>query len=293
MGCKCWGSMDVVLWCIIVLSLSHVSMGLEHKPSKWEVEYMHGAPDFLEHVVMGINGQFPGPTIRTKAGDTIVVDLVNKLHNEGVIIHWHGIGQDFLLLSSVHQPGTYFYHVHYGMQRSEGLYGSLIVDIADGKKEPFRYDDEPNLLLSDWWHKSSHEQEVDISSNPYRWIGEPQDHNVTVVQGDGNYVQPNPTLSKYWISIGVRREPKTRQALAILSYSESKTSLHVSHLKHLNGTIMIVARHSLKAYLPSKTKIISQYPRPITVRSTSLTPKTKSVDSSIILSVIHSLLGLP
>ncbi|KAK5813484.1 hypothetical protein PVK06_028934 [Gossypium arboreum] len=87
--------MDVVLWCIIVLSLSHVSMGLEHKPLKWEVECMHGAPDCLEHVVIGINGQFPGPTIRAKAGDTIVVDLVNKLH-------WHGIGQAFLLLSSRH-----------------------------------------------------------------------------------------------------------------------------------------------------------------------------------------------
>ncbi|KAA3468811.1 L-ascorbate oxidase-like [Gossypium australe] len=265
---------------------------------------MHGAPDCLEHVVMGINGQFPGPTIRAKAGDTIVVDLVNKLHNEGVVIHWHGIGQAFLLLSSLHVI-------------SEGLSGSLIVDIADGKKEPFRYHDELNLLLSDWWHKSSHEQEVGISSNPYRWISSsisqckfkneynahPQswnktyrlriasitalaslnlaieDGNVTVVEGDGNYVQPNQTLSKYWISIGVRRrEPKTRQALAILSYSESKTSLHVSHLKHLNGTIMIVARHSLKAYLPSRTKIISQYPRPITVGLSFLTPKTKSVD---------------
>lgn len=72
------------------------------------------------------------------------------------------------------QPGTYFYHGHYGMQRSAGLYGSLIVDMADGEKEPFRYDAEFNLLLSDWWHKSVHEQEVGLSSNPFRWIGEPQ-----------------------------------------------------------------------------------------------------------------------
>ncbi|KAK5813483.1 hypothetical protein PVK06_028933 [Gossypium arboreum] len=233
------------------------------------------------------------------------------------------------------QPGTYFYHVHYGMQRSEGLYGSLIVHIADGKKEPFRYDDELNLLLSDWWHKSSHEQEyvcllingrgpnlsvyqlANASSkemnnaHPRSWnktyrlrIASTtalaslhlaiEDHNVTEVEGDGNYVQPNQTLSKYWISIGVRRrESKTRQALAILNYSESKTSLNVSHLKHLNGTIMIVARHSLKAYLPSKAKIISQNPRPITVGSSFLTPKTKSMDSSSGLSIIHSLLGLP
>ncbi|MBA0554790.1 hypothetical protein Golob_013872, partial [Gossypium lobatum] len=199
MGCKCWGSMDVVLWCIIVLSLSHVSMGLEHKPLKWEVEYMHGAPDCQEHVVMGINGQFPGPTIRAKAGVTIDVDLVNKLHNEGV-------------------PGTYFYHGHYGMQRSEGLYGSLIVDIADGKKEPFRYDDDrtqpivegPNLSVHQLANASSKEKN---NAHPQSWnktyrlriasttalaslLLAIEDHNVTVVEGDGNCVQPNQTLSK-------------------------------------------------------------------------------------------------
>lgn len=72
------------------------------------------------------------------------------------------------------QAGTYFYHGHLGMQRSAGLYGSLIVDVAEGEKEPFHYDGEFNLLLSDWWHKSVHEQEVGLSSNPFRWIGEPQ-----------------------------------------------------------------------------------------------------------------------
>lgn len=72
------------------------------------------------------------------------------------------------------QPGTYFYHGHYGMQRSAGLYGSLIVDVADGEKETFHYDGEFNLLLSDWWHQGVHEQEVGLSSNPFRWIGEPQ-----------------------------------------------------------------------------------------------------------------------
>ena len=45
------------------------------------------------HVVMDINGQFPGPTIRAKAGDTIVMELTNKLHTEGVVIHRHGIRQ--------------------------------------------------------------------------------------------------------------------------------------------------------------------------------------------------------
>lgn len=60
------------------------------------------------------------------------------------------------------------------MQRAAGLYGSLIVDLEEGKKEPFQYDEEINLLLSDWWHTSIQEQEVGLKSNPMRWIGEPQ-----------------------------------------------------------------------------------------------------------------------
>jgi len=72
------------------------------------------------------------------------------------------------------QAGTYFYHGHYGMQRSAGLYGSMIVDVAEGEKEPFHYDGEFDLLLSDWWHKSVHHQEVGLSSRPMRWINEPQ-----------------------------------------------------------------------------------------------------------------------
>ncbi|KAE8711486.1 L-ascorbate oxidase [Hibiscus syriacus] len=200
-----WGSMDAVLCCIIALSLVHVSLGAKARHFKWEVEYMYRSPDCLEHIVMGINGQFPGPTIRAKAGDTIVVELTNKLHTEGVVIHWHGIrqlgtpwadgtasisqcainpGETFKYRFKVDRPGTYFYHGHYGMQRSAGLYGSLIVDVADGEKEPFHYDGELNLLLSDWWHQGVHEQEVGLSSNPFRWIGEPQS---LLINGRGQY----------------------------------------------------------------------------------------------------------
>ncbi|KAK1313635.1 L-ascorbate oxidase [Acorus calamus] len=158
---------------------------------KWDVEYVYWKPDCLEGVVIGINGQFPGPTIWAKAGDTVVVELKNKLTTEGVVIHWHGIrqlgtpwadgtaaisqcainpGQTFEYRFKVDKPGTYFYHGHYGMQRSAGLYGSLIVDVADGNKEPFKYDGEFNFLLSDWWHQSISAQEVGLSSIPFRWI---------------------------------------------------------------------------------------------------------------------------
>lgn len=70
------------------------------------------------------------------------------------------------------------------MQRSAGLYGSLVVDVAEGEKEPFHYDGELNLLLSDWWHQSVHEQELGLSSKPFRWPGEPQS---LLMNGRGQY----------------------------------------------------------------------------------------------------------
>ncbi|XP_076901754.1 L-ascorbate oxidase-like [Bidens hawaiensis] len=190
--------------CCFGLFVSSV-LGAKIRHFKWEVEYMYGAPDCLENVVMGINGQLPGPTIRARAGDTVHVNLTNKLHTEGVVIHWHGIrqlgtpwadgtasisqcainpGETFVYRFKVDKAGTYFYHGHYGMQRSAGLYGMLIVDVIKGKKEPFRYDGEFDLLLSDWWHKGVHQQEVDLYANPMRWIGEPQS---LLINGRGQY----------------------------------------------------------------------------------------------------------
>ncbi|WCJ41514.1 L-ascorbate oxidase [Euphorbia peplus] len=166
---------------------------------------MFHCPDCVENVVIGINGTFPGPTIRARAGNIVRIEVTNKLHTEGVVIHWHGIrqigtpwadgtasisqcpiypGETFTYKFILDKPGTYFYHGHYGMQRSAGLYGFLIVDVEEGESEPFRYDGEINLLLSDWWHQSSHHQEVRLSSNPMKWIGEPQ---TLLINGRGQY----------------------------------------------------------------------------------------------------------
>uniref|UniRef100_A0ACD6AHM5 Uncharacterized protein n=1 Tax=Avena sativa TaxID=4498 RepID=A0ACD6AHM5_AVESA len=315
--------------CCALLLAPHCAEAAKARHFKWEVGNMFWSPDCEEKVLIGINGQFPGPTIRAKAGDTIVVELKNGLHTEGVVIHWHGIRQigtpwadgtaaisqcaiqpeeTFTYRFVVDKPGTYFYHGHYGMQRAAGLYGSLIVDVADGEEEPFKYDGELNLLLSDWYHESIYNQMVGLSSSPMRWIGEPQsllingrgqfncslaaahtpgtkqctaggnkhcapvilpvqpnktyrlrissttslaslnlaigNHKLTVVEADGNYVEPfvvddmdiysgdsysvllttdqNPS-SNYWISVGVRgRNPKTAPALALLNYRSNR-----------------------------------------------------------------------
>ncbi|OWM69087.1 hypothetical protein CDL15_Pgr025274 [Punica granatum] len=190
---------------ILLSTLIHPSLGSKTRRFKWDVEYMFWSPDCVENIVMGINGQFPGPNIRARAGDTVHVELTNKLYTEGVVIHWHGIrqfgspwadgtasisqcainpGETFIYQFKVERAGTYFYHGHYGMQRSAGLYGSLIVNLPEGEREPFHYDREFSLLLSDWWHQSAHEQEVALASNPIRWINEPQS---VLINGRGQH----------------------------------------------------------------------------------------------------------
>ncbi|GLJ51158.1 hypothetical protein SUGI_1088840 [Cryptomeria japonica] len=154
-----------------LLLLSFAAEAKEHNYT-WKVNYQTWAPDCVQVNIISINEQYPGPTIRAREGDNITVELENLMPTENVVVHWHGI----------RQPGTYFYHGHYGLQRTAGLYGLLIVDAAG--KEPFTYDDELSIILSDWWHKSTYEQAVGLSSNPLVWVGEPQS---LLINGTGQY----------------------------------------------------------------------------------------------------------
>lgn len=89
----------VFVWCIWLLFLLSVEARVRHY--NWNVEYMIRKPDCLEHVIMGINGEFPGPTIRAEVGDILHIKLTNKLDTEGTVIHWHGIRQVHFLSFSV------------------------------------------------------------------------------------------------------------------------------------------------------------------------------------------------
>ena len=113
-----------------------------------------------------VNGSLPAPTLRWKEGDTVTLRVANSLREE-TSIHWHGIllpanmdgvpglsfhgihpGETFTYRFRVRQAGTYWYHSHSGYQEQRGLYGPLIIEPRD--PEPFTYDREHVVLLSDW-----------------------------------------------------------------------------------------------------------------------------------------------
>ncbi|WP_340106816.1 copper resistance system multicopper oxidase [Rhodohalobacter sp. 8-1] len=115
---------------------------------------------------IGINGTVPGPLIRLKEGQDVLLRVKNEL-DETTSIHWHGIllpfqmdgvpgvsfdgiapGETFEYRYPVRQNGTYWYHSHSGLQEQLGHYGPLIIDPAD--EDPVEYDRDYPVVLSDW-----------------------------------------------------------------------------------------------------------------------------------------------
>ncbi|AZG08452.1 copper resistance system multicopper oxidase [Pigmentiphaga sp. H8] len=115
---------------------------------------------------MTVNGGIPGPLLRWREGDTVTLRVRNKL-KASTSIHWHGIllpanmdgvpGLSFegiapdgmyVYTFKVRQNGTYWYHSHSGFQEQSGVYGPLIIDARE--PEPFAYDREYVVMLSDW-----------------------------------------------------------------------------------------------------------------------------------------------
>jgi len=113
-----------------------------------------------------INGGIPGPVIRLKEGQDVILRVENLLEDTSSI-HWHGLlvpyqmdgvpgvsfegispGETFEYTFPIRQSGTYWYHSHSGFQEQTGIYGAIVVDPA----EPSSYGEtrEHVVVLSDW-----------------------------------------------------------------------------------------------------------------------------------------------
>jgi CopA family copper-resistance protein len=113
-----------------------------------------------------INGSLPGPTLRWREGDTVTIRVANALQ-EAASIHWHGVvlpanmdgvpglsfdgihpGESYTYRFPLKQSGTYWYHSHSGFQEQKGVYAPLVIEARD--PEPFSYDREHVVMLTDW-----------------------------------------------------------------------------------------------------------------------------------------------
>ncbi|KAH6884120.1 multicopper oxidase-domain-containing protein [Thelonectria olida] len=121
------------------------------------------------------NETYPGPWLEACWGDTLNITIVNKMHDNGTSIHWHGIrqnltmdmdgvngitqcpiapGQSFSYVFKATQYGTSWYHSHYSVQYADGLQGPLT--IHGPSSAPFDASKRP-LLMTDWSHNSAYQ----------------------------------------------------------------------------------------------------------------------------------------
>lgn len=59
----------------------------------WDVDWVSVSPDGIQRPAVGINGQWPCPSMHVNIGDKVKVNVWNKLQNETTSIHFHGIFQ--------------------------------------------------------------------------------------------------------------------------------------------------------------------------------------------------------
>uniref|UniRef100_A0A8D8UU38 Laccase-2 n=1 Tax=Cacopsylla melanoneura TaxID=428564 RepID=A0A8D8UU38_9HEMI len=133
--------------------------------------------DGFERPILSINRQIPGPSIQVCKGDTIVVDVKNHMLDRATTIHWHGVymkatpymdgvpmvtqcpiptGTTFRYKFPATPEGTFFHHSHHGLQKMDGLEGSLVIR-SPRAKDPISSNYDYDLyshviILTDWMH---------------------------------------------------------------------------------------------------------------------------------------------
>lgn len=138
----------------------------------FDITWVWASPDGVGRPVIGINGEWPLPTIEARVGDQIQVEVHNSLGNQSASLHFHGLfmngttnmdgtsmvsqcaigpGSTFVYRFEAQQSGTYWYHSHEKSQYPDGLRGMLVIRDA---KDPYtsEYDEEIAISLSDWYH---------------------------------------------------------------------------------------------------------------------------------------------
>ncbi|RCK65257.1 Iron transport multicopper oxidase FET3 [Candida viswanathii] len=141
----------------------------------WNISYVTANPDGLhERRMIGINNEWPNPTIRVRANDQVIINLTNSLPDRNTSLHFHGLfqrgynaqdgpesvtqcpigpGVTFTYDFEVgDQTGTFWYHSHSGSQYGDGLRGLFIIE---DEEYPFEFDEEVTLSVGDHYHLES------------------------------------------------------------------------------------------------------------------------------------------
>ena len=157
------------------------------------------AVEGLNTGVWQYNQLTPGPVIRIKQGETLLVPFSNKL-SQPTSIHWHGLrianrmdgvpgmtqpliqpDEEFLYEFTPPDAGTFWYHTHNRAweQLARGLHGVLIVE----EKEPVVVDQDLVWVIDDWLIDSKGNIEEASLGNMHDWAHGGRMGNLLTVNG--------------------------------------------------------------------------------------------------------------
>ncbi len=164
-----------------------------------------GAP-YPDTDVWCYSGHVPGPELRLRQGDRVLITVENRLQEE-TTVHWHGVrvpnamdgvptltqkpiapGESFVYEFDLPDAGTYWYHphAHSAEQVGRGLAGALVVE----ERDPLPVDRDIVWVLGDWRLK----EDATIAggfNSPMEML-EFKDHQPLVIALDGQAIEPHP-----------------------------------------------------------------------------------------------------
>nr|QCZ35189.1 laccase 22 [Salvia miltiorrhiza] len=160
----------VFVMCFFGIIMAPVVHALVHK---FEVRRTSHTRLCTRKTLLTVNGQFPGPTIYARRGEVVVVDVINRSH-QNITIHWHGVkmrrypwtdgvnyvtqcpispGKRFrqqIVLSN--EEGTLFWHAHSDWSRAT-VYGAIVILPPKTHTYPFpKPHAQVPILLGEWWN---------------------------------------------------------------------------------------------------------------------------------------------
>jgi CopA family copper-resistance protein len=151
--------------CMLSLSLTSLAKVVHYNLTATKETVNMSGKKKVDFAIM-INGGIPAPLLEFTEGDEAEITLTNKVKDDEVSVHWHGLlldsfmdgvpyvstppirpGESFTYKFKLRQSGTFWYHSHTGVQEQKGIYGGIIIHPKDKKRD---YDRDYVIVVSDW-----------------------------------------------------------------------------------------------------------------------------------------------
>ncbi|KAJ1920037.1 ferroxidase fet3 [Mycoemilia scoparia] len=244
----------------------------------WDINYVTAKPDGKqEQQVIGCNNAWPFPQIEAEYGDVLHInvhnslDMATSLHSHGIFFHglneYDGAvgvtecgippGKNYTYTIPLNQWGTYWIHSHSGAQYVEGWRTSLVIH-PPKDKDPFKYDGDYTLPLSDWFYESA------------TALG---DHFLSLQNPGGGEPSPDAALIREGATTSINFEPGKTYRLRFINYSAAAIFFiniddHEMKIIEVDGvdvepttakTIMIAAAQRYSVLVTAKNSTDSNY----------------------------------